>query len=146
MILNKRDKKHIESIIEYCKRNGMNNISSMGLYNHLAKLLKQIEIHKLTLEYLYKIPDMKNVLIKWYSEMHAEPSMKQIAPILKKAGSTLPEIRRAVADYMQSEGCSCCQDIDGHREHKKTLAKLLKVPKYNDGSGYDFGRFKTPEK
>ena len=52
-------------------------------------------------------------------------------------------LRRAVADYMQSEGCSCCRDYAGHIEHKATLAKLLRVPKYPDKSGYDFRRFET---
>lgn len=51
-------------------------------------------------------------------------------------------IRRAVADYMQSEGCSCCQNVEAHAEHKELLAKLLKVP--GDGAGYfDFNRFST---
>lgn len=58
----------------------------------------------------------------------------------------LKEIRQAVADYMYSEGCSCCRSIDAHAEHEKTLAKLLKVPKYKDRSGYDFARFRTKEK
>lgn len=56
---------------------------------------------------------------------------------------TIETIRRAVADYMQSEGCSCCRDSEAHKEHAAALAKLLKVPKYKDGSGFDFGRFKT---
>lgn len=56
------------------------------------------------------------------------------------------QIRQAVADYMQSEGCGCCGNGDAHREHKATLATLLRVPRYHDGSGYDFGRFKTKEK
>lgn len=51
-------------------------------------------------------------------------------------------LRAAVADYMHSEGCSCCQDVAAHERHKKELAKLLRVPKYPDGSGYDFGRFR----
>lgn len=52
-------------------------------------------------------------------------------------------IRRAIADYMQSEGCSCCQDVDGHREHKAALGKLLLVEPYSDGSGHDFNRYAT---
>ena len=51
------------------------------------------------------------------------------------------DVRRAIADYMQSEGCSCCSDSEGHREHEEVLAKLLDVPVYDDGSGYDFGKF-----
>lgn len=55
------------------------------------------------------------------------------------------EIRTAVADYMQSEGCGCCQDREAHVEHTKVLAELLDVPEYPDGSGYDFGKFITEE-
>lgn len=51
-------------------------------------------------------------------------------------------LRTALAEYMQSEGCSCCQDVDKHEQDKARLAKLLAVPKYKDGSGYDFGKFK----
>lgn len=53
-------------------------------------------------------------------------------------------IRRAVADYMSSEGCTCCQNVEAHEKHEAILAKLLHVPKYDDGSGYNFGRFRTP--
>lgn len=54
-------------------------------------------------------------------------------------------IRRAVADYMSSEGCSCCRDIDAHYRHAGELAKLLRVKKYSDGSGYDFTAYRTKE-
>lgn len=56
----------------------------------------------------------------------------------------LTTLRRAVADYMQSEGCSCCQNIDAHKLHTARLAKLLRVPAY-DGGGYNFAKFKTEE-
>lgn len=52
-------------------------------------------------------------------------------------------MRQAVADYMSSEGCDCCQDREKHSEHEATLAKLLDVPMYSDESGYDFKRFRT---
>ena len=55
----------------------------------------------------------------------------------------IKSIRQAVADYMSSEGCACCQNVEAHKQHTAALAKLLRVPKYEDGSGYDFGRFKT---
>lgn len=55
-------------------------------------------------------------------------------------------LRKAVADYMNSEGCSCCQNVDAHEKHKAELARLLHVPKYPDGSGYDFSKFRTKEK
>ena len=60
--------------------------------------------------------------------------------------ATLKDIRRAVADYMRSEGCSCCQDWDAHREHAARLAKLLHVRKYSDGSGYNFGKHESKQK
>jgi hypothetical protein len=54
-------------------------------------------------------------------------------------------MRTAVANYMASEGCSCCQGAD-HDAHKEALAKLLNVPKYKDGSGYDFSRYRKKSK
>lgn len=53
-------------------------------------------------------------------------------------------VRQVVADYMGSEGCSCCEG-DDHHEHRGRLAKMLGVPKYTDGSGWDFPRFRTKE-
>lgn len=53
------------------------------------------------------------------------------------------EVRTAVADYMRSEGCGCCGDHVAHNEHAARIAKLLNVPKYKDGSGYDFSKFRT---
>jgi hypothetical protein len=50
-------------------------------------------------------------------------------------------IRKAVANYMRSEGCSCCRDIPAHEEHTRILAELLDVPMYDDESGYDFFKF-----
>ena len=55
----------------------------------------------------------------------------------------LVKIRRGIADYMRSEGCSCCQNIEKHRKHEEILAKLLKVSKYKDGSGYNFTKYKS---
>jgi len=53
------------------------------------------------------------------------------------------QMRQAVANYMRSEGCSCCRDIEGHEQHTEALAKLLNVRKYSDGSGYNFSKHKT---
>ena len=55
----------------------------------------------------------------------------------------LQNIRQAIADYMRTEGCSCCQDVDGHKENAAKLASLLEVPMYDDLSGYDFNRFSS---
>lgn len=55
-----------------------------------------------------------------------------------KQRELIREIRRALADYIVSEGCSCCQDTPTHNEAANRLAKLLRVPKYADGSGFNF--------
>jgi len=55
----------------------------------------------------------------------------------------LADIRQAVANYMRSEGCTCCQNIQEHKRHTEVLAKLLRVPMYSDRSGYNFARFRT---
>lgn len=55
------------------------------------------------------------------------------------------DVRTALADYIASEGCSCCQDKEEHQRAAESLAKLLKVPKYKDGSGYDFTKFKSKQ-
>ena len=55
------------------------------------------------------------------------------------------KLRKAIADYMYSEGCTCCQDIQTHKKHEATIAKLLNVPKYEDGSGYDFYKYKSED-
>lgn len=47
---------------------------------------------------------------------------------------------------MLSEGCSCCRDNARHALNAERLAVLLRVPKYKDGSGYDFTRFSTASK
>ena len=52
-------------------------------------------------------------------------------------------IRIAVADYMCSEGCSCCRDIGAHEVNTKRLAELLNVPMYDDESGFNFSQFRS---
>lgn len=58
----------------------------------------------------------------------------------------LARIRQAVADYMASEGCGCCSNAEKHDKHRARLARLLDVPEYTDGSGYDFARFRSRER
>jgi len=49
-------------------------------------------------------------------------------------------IRKAIANYMGSEGCSCCRS-NNHEDNKKVIAELLEVPMFDDESGYDFYKF-----
>lgn len=58
----------------------------------------------------------------------------------------LAKIRAAVADYMKSEGCECCRDYEAHEVNAARIAKLLGVPPYPDGSGFDFSPFRTESK
>jgi len=53
------------------------------------------------------------------------------------------ELRTAIANYMSSEGCSCCRNNKKHDEHEEAIAKLLNVKKYDDDSGYDFSRYES---
>jgi hypothetical protein len=55
------------------------------------------------------------------------------------------EIRKALSQYIRSEGCSCCRNEDKHREAAVKLAELLDIPKYSDGSGYNFYKFSEDE-
>jgi hypothetical protein len=57
----------------------------------------------------------------------------------------IEQIRQALADYMASEGCSCCENTEEHSAAAKRLGELLDIPTYTDGSGIDFYQFRTKE-
>ena len=69
--------------------------------------------------------------------------MKANAARKRPVTSHIRNLRRAVADYMCSEGCGCCRDNEAHKEHKARIAKLLRVPRYKDRSGFNFPRFRS---
>lgn len=75
--------------------------------------------------------------------MNNELSKLRIAIIRRVTSDFRKQLRTAIADYMTSEGCDCCRDKEAHKIHEKELAKLLKVPKYSDGSGYNFSKYTT---
>lgn len=54
---------------------------------------------------------------------------------------SLPEIRKAIANYMASEGCDCCRDNEAHGTNKKAIAELLQIP--DDRGYYDFAKFRA---
>lgn len=54
----------------------------------------------------------------------------------------LEKIRLAFADYVRSEGCSCCRDIEKHNDARQRMGELLGAPKFDDDSGYDFQAFR----
>ena len=53
------------------------------------------------------------------------------------------ELRTAVANYIRSEGCSFCGDYEQHQKDTAALGRLLRVPKFKDGSGFNFGLYET---
>ena len=59
------------------------------------------------------------------------------------SGSLLSEIRKVFADYYASEGCSCCQNIEPHKEASLKLGKLLGAEMYEDGSGVDWYKYRS---
>jgi hypothetical protein len=94
---------------------------------------------------------------RWYTEVastlrqfrtpdeaiHADRAAAALDAEAARREAPHAELRRAVADYMASEGCSCCRDNQAHDRHTAELARLLNVPKYEDGSGYNFAHFKS---
>jgi len=59
------------------------------------------------------------------------------------SGSLLQAIRQAFADYYASEGCSCCQDIESHKNASLRLGELLGAKMYEDGSGVDWYAYRS---
>ena len=65
---------------------------------------------------------------------------------MPKTYISIAKVRQALADYIYSEGCNCCQDVEAHREHRVVLARLLNVPAHEKQQDYhDFSPFRTKE-
>lgn len=62
---------------------------------------------------------------------------------VRRRETKMEKIRRFFADYRYSEGCSCCRDQDAHDVALDELAKLLHIPQFSDGSGWDTTSFRT---
>lgn len=56
----------------------------------------------------------------------------------ENASLLLTEIKKHFGDYVSTEGCSCCQDEEGHKKAEHSLAYLLRPAVYSDLSGYDW--------
>lgn len=76
------------------------------------------------------------------AESYASPLRERIAE-LEDVEHRFAAIRVALANYMASEGCNCCQDVAKHDEAEDALGVLLDVPKFDNGSCYDFSTFQT---
>jgi len=62
---------------------------------------------------------------------------------VKRLTVNLVDVRRAVANYIRSEGCGCCGDYEVHKQDEDRLGEVLCVPKYKDGSGRNFSKFQS---
>ena len=51
---------------------------------------------------------------------------------------TTKRVREEVAKLYCASGCSCCRDDKAWEEAGKELARLLNIPPYEDGSGFNF--------
>lgn len=81
---------------------------------------------------------------EWSGDFMTESEFREAAQAyaIEYGDAILAKIRTAVADYMSSEGCSCCRGND-HDEHKAVIAGLLGVAPYSDNSGFDFAPYRT---
>jgi len=60
---------------------------------------------------------------------------------MSKANYELREsIRKALREYLRTEGCSCCEDTPAHVEALHQLGDLLSALPYSDNSGHDFDK------
>lgn len=75
-----------------------------------------------------------------FAEEYAEALRKHAV-----SGSLLAEIRQAFADYQRAEGCSCCRNIEAHKEAEKRLGALLDAKPYEDGSGFDWSLYRSKQ-
>lgn len=53
------------------------------------------------------------------------------------------EIRQTFADYRRAEGCSCCRNVENHKAAENKMAELLSPEPYDDGSGFDWGKYES---
>ena len=90
-------------------------------------------------EKLYKFRPV-NDDIKHMMNSKIEDALDDVREFKKK-------VREAVANYMVSEGCSCCQDYDQHKVHRQVLGELLDVEpqksSYDDEPYYNFYQYKS---
>ena len=56
---------------------------------------------------------------------------------------SVAEVRQAFGDYVSTEGCSCCQDVEGHEKASNRPGELLNADQYDDDSGYDWYKYAT---
>ena len=71
---------------------------------------------------------------------HVENSRLRIQAIVEEFKK---EVRELIANYMRSEGCTCCQDFEEHAKNKKLLGELLDCGKYDGEDDYNFHQYAT---
>lgn len=122
------------------------NEESVKMYtNHLKELMQPSKVDIIPDEVIEKEADSyidKHLAVLWRNDSDWYATHAAIVKIIQAERSkTHDKIREAVANYMRSEGCGCCEDREAHKEHTKVLAELLGVEMYEDKSGYNFGKY-----
>jgi len=72
----------------------------------------------------------------------SDAESKDLIDPIKSQMIDVEKIRTAVADYMQTEGCSCCRGVD-HEKNQGVIGEMLGVERYDDDSGWNFSIYKT---
>lgn len=68
----------------------------------------------------------------------AAQKLQKAIELIESEAITLEQIKQAFTAYRKAEGCSCCRNIEAHKEAENRLAELLNPAPYSDGSGFDW--------
>jgi len=140
MILRELEKVYPDGLtsLEFCNRTGVKRVNASSRFRPLLRAGK-IQNGGTRVS-----PETKQKSIVWVLGRQEDdlPKCPRATPI---DPPNIALIRRAVADYMRSEGCGCCENTYEHVKHAERLAELLDVPIYDDASGYDFAQFRTED-
>jgi hypothetical protein len=64
---------------------------------------------------------------------------------LTQAAKAFDEIRTALGDYMDTEGCTCCEDGMGHDDAANRLADILGVARDANDTRNTFDAYRTKD-
>jgi hypothetical protein len=65
-------------------------------------------------------------------------AMETAIKLYEAKRTRVAQLEKAMIAYLSTEGCSCCQDVEGHRAALDQIAKVFGWPQFDDGSGIDW--------